>query len=140
MVTVKFVGKPTDLGRFGPVRKGDVITLTDKEYHCVQDDKRFELTDERPPNDPQGGQTSAEQTRLDLSQKSREELEDLAFRMRNIKYRAGDKKPTLVRAILVALGHERPEAAKDVPPGETTEPKNTKSGTVSTGGLSKPKE
>jgi hypothetical protein len=142
MVTVKYLGKKSDIGRFGMITKGTVLSLTDREWEHVRTDERFKLTTEKPEGQAEVSADAAEQWRIDLNQKSLEELLDLATRMKNIKFRTGDKKATLVRAILVALGHERAEAAVNEP--ETDEkpetPKANKEGTVTSGGLSKDKD
>lgn len=37
MVEVKYKGEKTDLGRFGTVKKGDILTMTDHEYATATD-------------------------------------------------------------------------------------------------------
>lgn len=53
-----------DLGHFGPVRVGDVLQMTDHEWSCVANDKRFVRLNGPPPKQT-GPQTSAEKGRLE---------------------------------------------------------------------------
>ena len=41
MSTFEFRGPLTNLGRFGMVKTGERLVLTDKEVECIRDDKRF---------------------------------------------------------------------------------------------------
>lgn len=42
-----FMGDDVNLGRFGPVRRGDRLLLTDTEQHAIESDRRFEEWDDK---------------------------------------------------------------------------------------------
>ncbi len=48
--TFEFQGPLTNLGRFGLVKKGDVLLLTDHEAACIKDDKRFKQVAAKVPD------------------------------------------------------------------------------------------
>ena len=43
MRTVKYVGEPKNIGRFGEVKKGQELVLTEGEWDCVEQDPAYKL-------------------------------------------------------------------------------------------------
>jgi len=43
MRTVKYVGEPKNIGRFGEVKKGQELVLTEGEWDCVEQDNAYKL-------------------------------------------------------------------------------------------------
>ncbi len=106
------------LGRFGPVQVGDVLHLTEQEWKCVENDRRFARLNGAPPKQPEA-ETPVEEARRDrlaqqnnerhvfeceLQELTRQELLARARKLRDegkpIVFREPDESSTLRKAIL----------------------------------------
>lgn len=57
----RFRGEPTNLGRFGPVKDGDILDLQPDEEAGIREDKRFEAYEKgRAPATPAANPIKAE--------------------------------------------------------------------------------
>jgi len=65
----EFRGPVTNLGRFGMVKAGERLILTEKEAECIRGDKRFKAIDAEISQDEQ-----ERLARLSIAEMNREEL------------------------------------------------------------------
>lgn len=72
-----YLGETVNIGRFGLLRKGDRVVLTDAEEHAIREDKRFQPWDEakhgkilKMPTAPEGA-TDADKERLKSEEEAR---------------------------------------------------------------------
>lgn len=81
-----YLGKPTNLGRFGAVKSGDLLVLTEAEARSVISDARFSLygpkagvPDVRPDRKAHAAQNDPDRVRaLEIEQMNRDQLVDYA--------------------------------------------------------------
>ena len=122
MKLVKYLGTETKLGRFGTVKKGDTLELSEREYGLAMEDpenaKRFKIlpVSKQPKSflDHISGDSS-EVSERSLTEKlmecSRDDLLDKALQIRNsgvdIQFRRESSRKELIRAIKNAVGFDR---------------------------------
>lgn len=109
-----FKGPETNLGRFGVVGKGSVLTLTEHEEGCIRDDERFESYNPDKHGDaiPEGSDLAkANDTNLvfalELVEKSKEELLVLAAQLQSegkpIQFKPSDSHEQILEKVKQAM-------------------------------------
>ncbi len=115
MNAMKYNGPEVNLGRFGPVKKGDVLLLTEREAECVHDDKRFQPVDAKVPK-----ASATAVKRQEIAEMNREELVAYCEQIKAVDPTFSYKKD-MDHQTLLAKVRQRIEQETKNPAGDNTE-------------------